>query len=137
MGEGSLSYAFEFAEEEAHVRRLVVAVHLPYHSVAVLRVVQQCVDSVFCRDSGGVDSDCGVVGSAQNHLLAPVAENVGLHARGAFGVVVGLGAGESLDSAFAILINCARSVFPVLIVEGFVEEVAVPEYAEVLRHITG
>ena len=45
----------------------------------------------------GGDPQCRRVGQAEHDLLAPVAEQVGLRARGALGAVVGEGAGRPVD----------------------------------------
>ena len=76
--------ALKLACEVAHMRWLVVAYTLPYHSVAVLVVVPECVEAMFRCSNGGVDAKIGVVTCAEHHLLAPVAEDV---ARGAWVVL--------------------------------------------------
>ena len=84
----SHSDVLQFAKVITHMRRLVVATHLPYHRVAILMVVPQGVVAVFRRSRCGIDADA-VVGSAHDDFLTPVAKDVALIARGSLRVVVG------------------------------------------------
>src|SRR5437762_2892806 len=65
------------AEEEAGVRGLVVADVLGGDGEAILRVVHQGGDAVVGGNCCCVNSQGVVVGGAENHFFAPVAEEVG------------------------------------------------------------
>ena len=130
-----LGDALQLTHEVAHVGRLVVAAHLPHHSVAVLHVVPQRIVAVLRGDGRRVDAYLVVAGT-HHHLLAPVAQDVTLIAGGALGVVIGLRAGEGLDESLSVFIDTAGSILSVGIVKRFVEQVAIPVDAHVLRHTT-
>ena len=83
----SHSNALHLSEEVAHVWRLVVAVHLPYHGVAVLLVREQRTIAILGRVCSGVDAYL-VVGRTCHDFLTPVAKDVALKARCGLGVVV-------------------------------------------------
>ena len=69
--------SFHLTEEITQVRRLVIRMHLPYHSLAILMVVPQCVDGIVGRHGGSVDT-YGIIAFAhsENHFLTPVTKDV-------------------------------------------------------------
>ena len=82
--------ALKLACEVTYVRRLVVTHTLPYHGIAVLVVVPECVEAMLCWSNGCVDAKVCVVACAEHHLLAPVAEDVACSAWVVLRVVVHL-----------------------------------------------
>ena len=102
--------------------RLVVAVHLGLHGVAILLVGEQRGHAVLGGNGGGVDAHVARFG-ARHNLLTPVAEDVGLQARCGLGAVVGQGARQG-DGALVLKLVDAGGVVVL------VEQVAVPIDAE-------
>ena len=136
-GRRSHGYLLKLAQEVADVRRLVVAVHLGNHGVAILMVVEQRVVAPCGGGGGGVDADVAGRG-AHHHLLAPVAEDVGLKARRGLGRVVGERAGEGGDGCrAAVFVDAACALRHSGTVERFLLQVAVPVDAEVLGDAGG
>ena len=132
-GEGWGSYGdiLHLAEEVAGVGRLVVAAHLPHHSVAVLVVVPQRVVAPSSGGGGRVDAD--VVGCcAHDDLLAPVAKDVALEAGGGLGIVVGQGTATGIYGCpRTILGDGALGVLAIHAIECLLAQVAIPVDAEV------
>ena len=122
--------ALHLTEEVAHVWRLVIAVHLPYHGVAVLLVREQCAVAVFGGVCGGVDTYL-VVGRTCHDFLSPVAEDVTLEAGRSLGVVVTQRTVEGLDVACTVFMDAEGGVAHLSAVERFFQKVAVPIDAEV------
>ena len=68
--------------------RLVVSHILPGHTHTVDVVVHQRHHAVFCGYVGGKDVEhAGIAAVKENHLLAPVAKDVGLQTGIALGVI--------------------------------------------------
>ena len=130
-GWGSDGDAFQFAEEIAHVGRLVISVHLPDDGIAVLVVMPQGIVAPCGGSGGGIDADVVVFG-AHHHLLAPVAEEVGLQTGRCLGVVVGQRTREVGNDTASIFDNDTLRVIASRTVERLLAEVAVPVDAEVL-----
>ena len=99
--------ALQLAQEVTLVGRLVVADALPDHCVAVLVVVPQGVDAVGGRRVGSEDADgsAALRAVAHDHLLAPVAEDVGNGSGVVLRRVGGVRAVESDETAAAGLID--------------------------------
>ena len=87
------------------MRCRVVAVHLGYHGVAILGIMQQCVIAMFRRYSGGIDAYALVVGGTHNYLFTPIAKDVALETGGSLGVVIGKYTREGFNFPLAIFIN--------------------------------
>ena len=118
-------------DEIAHVRRLVVAAHLPYHRLTILHVMPECVVTPFCGDGGGVDTDL-VVGSTHHYLFAPVTEDVALVAWCCLGIIVCQRACKRCDGiACSRLIDTSGRIACACPVEGLFKQVSVPVDAEV------
>ena len=130
LGWRCLGDALKLAEEVAHCRRLVVAVHLPYHCVAVLLVGEQRRYAVLGRNRRGVDADIAV-GGTRHDLLTPVAEDIALEAWCGLGVVVCQRSRQRPLLVLVVVLDDEHGIAQVLAVETLVEEVAVPVDAEV------
>ena len=78
---GTVGDALQLADEEAGLRRLVIADALPGHAVTVDMVVPQRRHAPRALVAGGIDAQGLVVAGAQDKLLAPVAEDVAEEAR--------------------------------------------------------
>ena len=123
--------ALQFTKEVAHMRWLVISVHLCDHRIAILMVVPEGIVAPVGRDGGGIDTYVVVVG-AHHHLLAPVAEEVGLQTGRCLGVVVGQRTREVGNDTASIFDNDTLRVIASRTVERLLAEVAVPVDAEVL-----
>ena len=130
---GSLRDALQFAKEVAGMGRLVVAAHLPHHTVAVLVVVPQRVVTPRRGNGSGIDADI-IVARTHDELLAPVAHDVAHEAGSTLGVVVGHRTFQHPGIARARLIDGTCGILAVGVVEGLLLQVAIPVAAEVLRH---
>ena len=117
------------------MRWLVVATHLPYHSLAILVVVPQRGDTPVGGNGRGIDTDFVILGTG-DYLLPPVAEDVTLIAGCPLRVVVGHRALQGLYHALSIFINSNCRVLALTrIVLGFLQQVSIPVDAEVLGDI--
>ena len=68
----------QFAQEEADMRRLIIAFVLPAHTVTILMVVPEGIEGIVGSNGSGKDAQGRIVAGAQHHLLAPVTQDVAL-----------------------------------------------------------
>ena len=133
--------AFLFSQEEAWVWCLVISTHLPEHSVAILMVVPQGIDTPWCLIRCRENTQVAII-RAQDVFLSPVAQNVALETWCSLRTIASLGVCKGEDGTFTIFIYTWIALFliaaciPTVIVECLLQEVAIPIYTVVHVHTT-
>ena len=132
-GWGSDGDAFKLAQEVAGVRWLVVAHALPHHSLTILMVVPQRVVAIVGLDIRGIYAYIFIIGGTHDDFLAPVAQHI---ASGRWGVLRPVAVGSTISSEHHRAVSLEHTGCTLATagsVESFLQQVAIPIDAEVIR----
>ena len=135
-GWGSNGDAFQFTDEVAGVRWLVVAHRLPHHALTVLVVVPQCVVAPSGRYVCRIYANIFIIARARDDFLAPVAQHIASGRWRVFRpVAVGGSVSREHDGSVG-LEHAGCSLTRAGSVESFLQQVTVPVDAEVVGEAT-
>ena len=135
-GWGSNGDAFQFTDEVAGVRWLVVAHRLPHHALTVLVVVPQCVVAPFGRYVCSIYAYIFIIACTCDDFLSPVAQHIAC-CRWCVLRPVAVGGSVSREHDGSVgLEHAGCSLTRAGSVESFLQQVTVPVDAEIIGEAT-